>query len=264
VGIGAEIGSVDRITSVVGERGTGKSTYAIHDAREFRNATGAIVIGHSPNGQIGAQTDIVFHDSLRSLDTGKTRSPEKMHFIASGASPEEVIAFGRSLSLIMRRAAVTNAGHRFQPNRPAPPGIFARPVLIVVDEGTHLAKRVQFASRTAALEAKRDSDEEMEQFLTSARHEHIAFTMLIQAPTRRSWIFQEQSNRFRVFRYTHEWGSNALRAAGIPKEELDSVRSLERFHYLAWDKESPTDYRWGKVEPAETTAPPARKYWWQV
>lgn len=234
------IGTLDRITSVVGERGVGKSTYVkVHDALQFQRETGGYVIGHSPNGQIGFEPYIDFHDSEKSLVRGLRERPAQMHFVASGMTPEEVIDFARRLSLVLRKQGHELCGHKFNPLRPAPKGTYAAPILVVIDEGTHTDSTDKIPKAEDGGPVTTRSVKELEKFLTSARHEHIALTWLIQAPTARSWRFMEQSNRFRIFRYVHEWGGNALRAAGIPQEEVVEVRGLDKFVYLQWDKDSP-------------------------
>ncbi len=222
-----EIGTLDRVTSVIGERGTGKSTYAKIDSRAFQREVGGLVIGHSPNGQIGRDPDIQFHDSIEKLDKALRKRPDLQHYLASGGTPEDVVLYGRRLAEAIRRDAHKRAKERFSTNRPAPKGLLATPVLIVVDEGTH--------TNTASTASQRI----LEKFLTSARHEHVSFTQLIQAPTARSWTVQEQTTRFRVFRYYHEWGTNAVRAAGVPKEAMARVRDLEKFEYFHFDKDDP-------------------------
>lgn len=243
------IGTLDRITAVVGERGVGKSTKALLDADDFRRRTGGYIIGHSPNGQIGFRDDIQFHDSLKSLAKGLRKFPTMKHFIASGASPEDVIDYARLLSVSLRKQGHKLAKVPFHPHRPAPAGTKATPILVIIDEGTHLdttdrVKRAEDGGPASTRETK-----ELEKFLTSARHEHIALTWLIQAPTSRSWRFMEQSNRFFVFRYVHEWGGNALRAAGLPQDEVVKVRTLAKYTYLRWFKDDPTNISYLKLPP---------------
>lgn len=235
-----DIGSLDRITAIVGERGTGKSTLAKLDAKSFQHQTGGYVIGHSPNGQIGFEDYIEFHDDQKSLTKGLRKRPEMMHFVASGMSPEEVIDYARVLSVSLRKRGHEAADHPFHPHRPAPKGTKAAPILVIIDEGTHIdsVENIKKAEDGGPISTR--SIKELERFLTSARHENIALTWLIQAPTARSWRYMEQSNRFRIFRYVHEWGFNALRAAGIPNEEMIVIKGLPKFKYVHWDKDDPT------------------------
>ncbi len=219
-----EIGTLDRVTAILGERGMGKSTLAKMDAREFQRETGGYVIGHSPNGQIGAADDIAFYDSLEKLSRGLRKHPGKMHFLAKGAA-EPVIHYADSLALAIRRSAHRRQWKRFREHRPAPPGMMAPPVLVIIDEGASMKRH-----------PNNEELEHLERFLTSARHKHVALSWSIQAPSARQWVLLEQANRFRVFRYTHEWGANAIRAAGIPKEVVDELRDLPRFVYYHQDK----------------------------
>lgn len=220
------VGSLDRVTAIIGERGMGKSTLARLDAAEFQRALGGYVVGHSPNGQIGAHPSIAFHDDLKHLARGLRRHPEQQHFVTRGA-PEDVIDFADRLALGVRKRAFKRAHPllRWREDRPMPPGIAAPPVLVVIDEGVSMRRnptQVELA--------------ELERFLTSARHKHVSITWLSQAPSARQWVLMEQANRLRVFRYVHEWGGNAIRASGIPKDVIPILRDLPRFSYYAKDK----------------------------
>lgn len=219
-----ELGTLDRITVVVGERGVGKSTLARRDASAFQHETGGLVIGHSPNGAIGASPEIAFADSMRELERGLRRRPDLQWFLTRG-DPEHLFDYAQALSLGLRKRAFKQAGAKFREHRPPPFPIDATPVLVVVDEGAYLKRHPD-----------NEQTEEIERFLVSARHNHVALTYSIQAPTRRLWILMEQATRFRIFRYTHEWGANALRAAGIPQPVVPQLKELPNFVYYSADK----------------------------
>lgn len=233
-----EIGSLDRVTAVIGERGTGKSTWAKLDARQFQRETGGYVIVHSPRGQIGRAPDIKMHNTLaraaRSMKWGDTGY---IHVVTDD-SPDDVLDYARNLAFASRKRAHKDAGERWHDNRPAPKGLLAPPVLAVIDEGTALRRGMS-----------NHEIEELQRFLTSARHEHVAVTLLSQAPTARSWTFLEQASRFRVFRYIHEWGLNALRAAAVPQEHLQAIRDLPKFRYFRLDKDAPAQAKFEKLPP---------------
>lgn len=224
-----EVGKLDRITVILGERGTGKSTLAWLDARGFQAEFGGYVIGHSPNGQIGQRDDVTFHDSVKKLAAGLRRHPERQHYVVKGPA-EDLIIFGDALALGIRKRAFQRAHplKRWREDRPMPEGIVAPPVLIIIDEGVAMARH---PSNTES--------ERLERFLTSARHKHVGFTWLSQAPTARQWVILEQANRFRIFRYTHEWGGNAIRAAGLDKDALQVVKTMPNFMYYHHDKSDP-------------------------
>lgn len=234
-----EVGSMDRLTVVIGEKGTGKSTWTKLDARVFQRQTGGWVIGHSPRGQIGVASDIVLHDTVKKLARGLKRDPGRIHIVTDD-SPEDVLEYGKALALASRKRAFKEMYpfKKFRPNRPAPTGMKAPPVLVIVDEGTHV-------SGDLSKEGKAD----LQRFLTSLRHEHLAITFLSQAPTARSWTYQEQASGFRVFRYMHEWGLNSIRAAAIPKDRLDEIRELPDFQYFRLDKKNPRAAGFEKLPP---------------
>jgi len=254
------IGTLDRVTSIFGERGTGKSTLAKLDAEEFRRETGGWVVGHSPNGQIGyaGPATIEFHDSIRALDDALRKRPANHHYLASGGSPEQVIDYARALSLVEREQAHKRIKAKFHPHRPPNPSALATPILVVVDEGTHakahnkgyggrVVRDRQEAERALGVETK----EELEKFLTGARHENVALTFLIQEPTARGWIYASQTNRLRCFRYEHQWGLNAVRAAGAPQEAIERIQSLPDFEYFSKDKRAPENAGFRKLPPPE-------------
>ncbi len=233
------VGSLDRVTTIIGERGMGKSTFALLDARAFQRETGGYVIGHSPNGQIGLAPDVVLHDDLKRLSKGLRRNPERIHIVVRGA-PEDVIAYGERLALSIRKRAFerTHKFEKFRADRPAPRGMLAPPVLMIVDEGVAMKRRPG------------DIDlADLERMLTSARHNHFAVTWSSQAPTSRQWVLLEQSNRLRVFRYTHEYGANALRAAGIHRDVVPVMRDLPRFSYYSFDKQAPESAHFTMLPP---------------
>lgn len=222
------IGTLDWIETIVGERGMGKSTLAILEARDFQRETGGYVIGHSPNGQIGVAKDIKFYDKLDGffgLQRGLRRHPELMHFLVTG-NAEQILDFGERLAFTVRRSAHRSAGVRFRENRPAPKGLEAPPVLIVVDEGTSMKRH-----------PSNEEIERLERLLVNARHKHLGLIWSTQAPSSRQWLLLEQSSKIRLFRYSHEWGANGLRAAGIDKDvALNQIKDLDRFEYFAKDK----------------------------
>jgi hypothetical protein len=225
------IGSLDRLTAVIGRRGVGKSEYLIRDANEFRReARGGYIIGHSPGARLPSTlhdgTPGVgkrnWHDSIKSLERGLSRDPNGIHIVTTG-DPEDVIDFGRGLSKALRRKAIERAGWVAGPNwenRPLPdPKIEAEPVLVLVDEGVALKEMF--------------SKEDLKRWkvlLTGLRHENLAITWGIQSPTAKNWVLIEQSNRLVAFNYQHEWGLNAVRAWGVPQEDLQTIRNLQPFH----------------------------------
>lgn len=234
------VGSLDRITVVVGERGMGKSTFLSKvDIPAFQRETGGYVIGHSTNGQIGADPGrIEFHDDLRHLSrVGLRKHPERAHFVTRG-KPEDVLRFALTLSESIRKRAHNRLREsafregriipKFRNDRPAPKGLTAPPVLVVVDEGMAMRRNPTQAEL-----------QELEELLTSARHNHVAVTWSSQSPSLRQWVLLEQANRQRVFRYVHEYGANALRAGGVHKDVLPALRELPQFTYFAYDKRDP-------------------------
>jgi hypothetical protein len=239
-----EIGTLDDVVSVFGAKKTGKSTWALREARRFQLATGGYVIGHSPNGQIGRASDVEFSRDVETLARRLARHPEKIHVVTTGA-PEDVLDYGRAMARALRERAVKKAGHwRFDPHSPAPPGVMAPPVLVIYDEGIAMQEN-----------PSREESMEFQRFLTSTRHEHMAFMFLNQAPSKRAWMIAEQSRRVIMFRYLHEWGANSIRAAGIPQETVLKLKTLPRFEYLYFDADKPGVIEHRKLPPPNSRQP---------
>lgn len=232
-----EVGKLDRVTAVIGERGVGKSTWAMLDARAFQRETGGVVLVHSPRGQVGRASDVRMHDTTAKAMKALRWDPGSIHVVTDD-SPESVVDATRDLALAFRRRAHKDAGEKFRENRPAPLGLKAPPALAIIDEGTHLKRGMT-----------NGEIEDLQKFLTSARHEHVAVTLLSQAPSARSWTYQEQASRFRVFRYMHEWGLNSIRAAAVPKDAIDRIRDLPKFKYFRLDKDAPDRARFELLPP---------------
>ncbi len=230
-----ELGQYNEVVAVFGEKGTGKSTWLKRFAREFLRRTGGFVIGHSPKGQIGADKDVIFADSIKELDANLQRYPSRLHFVTVGR-PEDVIEYGRAMSRRLRERAVKHGpgrtgfaklfGRKFHPNRPAPPGTPCPPVLILIDEGIEMQEA-----------PTREEATQLQTFLTAARHEHVGFVFSIQAPSKRAWMITEQARVVVCFRYMHEWGFNSIRAGGVPMHVIERVKALPRFEYLYFDKD---------------------------
>ena len=227
-----EIGSLDRLTSVIGLRGMGKSTWLVHDALAAQSELGAIVLGHSPGARLpaklpdGRASNIVYHSDLRSLERGIRRrgGTSKLHVMAAG-EVDDLIAYARQMARAIRRSAVTRAGHRFRDDRPVPDGILATPVHVMVDEGSALRDWPKKSVEQRGWEV----------FITGLRHEHLSLTWSIQSPAMRSWKLLEQSNRVIAFRYLHRWGLDALQATGmIPQEDLPLIRALPQFEHRVY------------------------------
>ena len=225
-----EIGSLDRLTSVIGLRGMGKSTWLVGDAIAAQRDLGAIVLGHSPGARLpsrlpdGTDARIVYHSDLRSIERGLRRrdGTAQMHVLAAG-EVDDLIGYARALSRAMRRRAVTAAGYRYRDDRPTPDGVKATPIHVMVDEGSALRDWPR----------KSAQQRDWQIFLTGLRHEHMSLTWSIQSPTMRSWVLLEQSNRVVVFRYLHRWGLDALQATGmVPRDDLPRIRTLPQFRHL--------------------------------
>ena len=237
-----EIGKLDEIHAIFGVRGSGKSTFMVMLSHELRTHYGGYFIGHSPGARLptklpdGKDSLISWHDSIKGMERGLQRTPERIHIMVDG-DPEEVVEYGRAIAHATRKRAVEKAGFRFRDNRPVPPGVMAEPTFVLIDEGVLIDDAQKGNIRKV--------DKEWERFLTGARHEHVGLLWGIQRPTSKNWALTEQATQIHVFHYSHEWGLNSLRAAGVPREEIAKISSLPKYQhvtYNTWDlvkKDSP-------------------------
>lgn len=241
--MGVPIESLDRLTAMFGERGTGKSTELVLDAMRFqREVRGGYVIMHSPDARLpmklpdGSRSPIEWHDSVKDLEgwRGLSRRPHLIHVVVGG-DPEPVIDYGRRLAKAIKIRAIKRAGFHYRDKRPIPmieteqqsrragqpigEKVAAEPVYVGIDEGT----AIQHASKGS------DELHNWQVFLTGLRHENMALTWSIQSPNARNYAFIEQANIFITYRYMMEWGLNTLRARGVPAEDLQIIAGLPNY-----------------------------------
>lgn len=242
------IGQWNHLEASIGARGMGKSTYQCARARELASeAGGAYVIGHSLGARLpsslpaelgGGKLPITYHTTLRKLELGLRRHPERWHILAPPLAgdghkidptkpvetADDLIHFAVRLSTAVRKAAWQRQ-HPFGFWRPnvnysdTP----STPVILIIDEGI----AIEAASTT-----KKEANKWFLQFLYSIRHMHIALLYAIQNSNARSWQILEQSTAIHVFAIRHEWALNALRAAGATDEELERIRTERKFQHV--------------------------------
>jgi len=236
-----EIGKLDEIHTVIGARGSGKSTFMVELSMELRATIGGYYIGHSPEAWLpttlpdGTQVPIHFFESMKALERGVRANPGDIN-IKVGDNPDEVIEYAEAIAGSAVKRAVEKTNHRFKKSQPIPSGVLASPTIIIIDEGLYL--------RSAGKHSKYQDREAFEKFLVTARHRHIGLIWGIQKPTGRIWSLLEQSTKIHTFHYNHEYGLNALRAAGVPKDRLEEIAELPHYEHLTFDQ-------WNLRKPAD-------------
>ncbi len=228
------IGTVNVLEASIGQRGAGKSTLQCMRADELaRQWGGAYVLGHSLGARLprklpdGRELPLTYHESLRKLEAGLRRHPDRWHILApplNAKGPKEraddLLKYVVRLSDALRKQAWQR--HHplgfWKPNLNME-GIECPPIIVVIDEGIAVDAAGANASR------KEENSWFME-FLYSLRHYHVAMLYAIQNPSARSWHVLDQSTAIHVFSVRHRWALQTIGAAGANDDELERIKRL--------------------------------------
>lgn len=240
-----EIGKFNHLEAAIGQRGTGKSTWQCYRAFKLREESGgAYVIGHSLGARMpeqlppelgGHKLPIVYHQTIKKLDEGLRRHPEKWHVLAppkepkDGSEPDtadDLLKYADRLSLALRKSAWKGANpFRFWNDTRKTLGLRSPPIIVLIDEG--------IAVESASTGGKsRGKDRWFLQFIYSLRHDHIALLYSVQEPSSRSWRVLEAATVISVFRVRHKWALGALEAAGATREETERIANLPPYKHV--------------------------------
>lgn len=239
------IGQFDHLEAAIGKRGMGKTTLQEQLALALQRESGAYVIGHSLGARLarhlpkelgGDTIPLKYYPSISKLESGLRWHPARWHILApplegdgnrykgERESADDLLKFALRLSTRLKKQAWEK---KHFPRLWNPyvdyDGVHCRPVIVIIDEG--------IAVESAGQSRKEDNRWFLE-FLYSLRHNHIALFYSIQDGTARSWRLLEQATEIRVFRVTHQWALDALRAAGATEEELHRIRTQGRYSYV--------------------------------
>ncbi len=248
------IGEVDCLEAFIGRRGMGKSTFEC--ARAWQLASqfgGAYVIGHSLGSRMpawlpkelgGHLLPIKYHTTIKKLEWGLRWNPNQWHILApqtqttSKRGPQEtaddLLRFSLDLSLSIRKQAWRRANpwNIFPWNWWTPTvnylGLECVPIIVIVDEGIAV---------DSAGPSRKDDNRWFLEYLYSLRHNHIALLWSLQDISARSWRIADQATAVHAFAIKHQWGINALQAAGATDEEMERIQTLNRYEHvtLSWD-----------------------------
>lgn len=229
------IGKVDVLEASIGKRGMGKSTWQCSRVEDLcREYGGAYVIGHSLGARLprrlppalhgGMELPITYHETIKSLERGVRKHPDRWHVLAPPITraerdtADDLLKFAIRFSDSLRKAA-WNRAHPLKLWKPTVnyEEIACPPIIVIIDEG--------IAIEAAGVSRKEDNRWFLE-LLYSLRHYHIALLYAIQDASARSWRVLEQATTINAFRVTHRWALQALEAAGASPEEVDRIRHL--------------------------------------
>ncbi len=227
-----KIGDVNVLEASVGQRGAGKSTWQCIRADELASSFGgAYVIGHSLGARLpdrfpdGREIPITYHESLKKLEQGMRRSPDRWHVLAPPLNAahretaDDLLQFSVRMSDAIKKEAWTRA-HPFslyKPHKAKFHDVHATPIIVIIDEGIAIE---------AASKSKSEANRWFYEYLYSLRHMHIALLYAIQDPSARSWRILEQATEIHVFNLRHQWALDAIRAAGATDDELERISQL--------------------------------------
>jgi hypothetical protein len=222
-GEGVPIGEFNHDEIAYGKRGFGKSWKLLERMEELNNeAGGAYKIGHSPEMRFPAEAtsiQIRYHEKISSLDSWLRREPDDFHvWVSEEADP--IIEYAKDLGKALKKRAMG-----FWNTRGTPLGKKATPVILVVDELAFLSG----AKGSAQGSGKNDW---FRRFLISLRHNHVAFLGGIQDANAISYILGSLADTLWCYRTTHEWALQSLRAAGLPQEKVERLKTLEIGEYI--------------------------------
>jgi hypothetical protein len=234
------VGKVDVLEASIGKRGMGKSTWQCHRADQLcREYGGAYVIGHSLGARLppalppdlgGRTLPITYHQTIRNLERGLRRSPDRWHVLAPPLSAtvrdtaDDLLRFAVRFSDSLRKQAWQKA-HPFSFWSPTKSmdGIRCTPVIVIIDEGIAIE---------AAGPSRKEDNRWFLEFLYSLRHYHTVLLYAIQDASARSWRVLEQATVINAFRVTHRWALQSLEAAGASPEEVERIRHQARFQHV--------------------------------
>lgn len=265
------IGEVDDLEVLIGQRGTGKSTYMVHRARQLqRSYGGAYVLGHSLGRRLpskipaelgGGTVPLQYHLDLKEVQKGMRSHPDRWHILAPPLSLEmpaayyrerfretadDLIAYAVRLSTQLRMAAWRRENPWSLRRNIAKidfTGVPCTPIILMIDEGVAVEGATQ--SKT------KEEGREFKEWLFSLRHLHTALLWSIQDPTARGWHILGQATWLRIFHTKHEYALQAIRAAGAEEEDLDDIEDLYAYEHV--------DVRVGVEKRPESKAPPTTK-----
>lgn len=196
------IGSFNQLVVVLGQPGTGKSTYALKRTKQICRETPCYGLGHDPGFRLPDDPSLVRHPDFTSAAMGIGKHPEKIHALCV-PDGDSVVAWAKKCS-----EASKNAGQNI-------------PVMVLIDEG--VATNGINPYRLSPL---------MADFVATRRWHNVGLMVTAQSPLLMHYQILGLSTEIVMFRLIDERGLRRLETIGVERKTLDMVRKLPNFQSI--------------------------------
>jgi hypothetical protein len=194
-------GSFNHLIIVLGQPGTGKSTYAFKRAKQFIS-TPAYVIAHDPGWRLPEDASLVRHRTFNEAAIGLGKLPSKVHALSTSEG-EDVVGWGIEVAQASANQSKTGNGC---------------PVVVLLDEGVG----------TSGINPYRLSPR-MRDFVATRRHHNVGLIVTAQSPLLMHYQLLGLSTEIVMFRLIDERGLARLETIGVPRNLLDAVKRLPNY-----------------------------------
>lgn len=191
--------SWNHLIVVLGQPGTGKSTYALKRAKQLGREGPAYLLAHDPGWRLPEDSALMRHTTFGEAAAGLAKFPSSVHAL-SVSEGESVLEFGIGCA---RTSAKTNHGC---------------PVVVLLDEGVG----------TSGINPHRLSPR-MRDFVATRRHHNVGMIVTAQSPMLMHYQMLGLSTEIVMFRLIDDRGLRRLETVGVPDNILAAVKRLPNF-----------------------------------
>ncbi len=200
-------GSWNHLIVILGQPGTGKSTYALKKLMELCAQGPAYGLAHDPGWRLPDNPRLERHSTFGEVATGLARNPGHMHAV-SVADGDAVVKFGIECAQHSKTATGANGGF---------------PVMVLLDEGV----------ATKGINPYRLSPQ-MADFVATRRHHNVGMIVTMQSPSLGHYQLLGLSTEIVMFRLIDERGLKRLETVGVPRKMLEDVKRLPNYHSITY------------------------------
>jgi len=193
---------------VLGQPGTGKSTYALKRAKALCKSP-AYGLAHDPGWRLPDDDMLVRHPNFDSASQGLAQRPGAIHSL-SVSDGEAVLSWGIDIAKASMEAGANC------------------PVIVLLDEGVS----------TSGLNPYRMSPN-LRDFIATRRHHNVGMIVTIQSPAMGHYQLLGLSTEIVMFRLIDEKGLKRLESIGVPRNTLDRVRKLPDYQNILFNSQKP-------------------------